>query len=157
MTYSVSPQSGRQPYSYQWYRDGVAIAGATAASYGYAATRPESFRLSETTRSSDGQSVSSYMDLSWYWTLAVAGPSSVKPNGPNCTWTASLNGGVVPLTYRWRNNAVVVGGNSPTLTLVAPGSGTLVLDLLVTDGAGNTLSWATNVPVSSSGDPCTSF
>ena len=157
LTYTVTPSNGRTPYTYQWYRDGVAIAGATGATYTYSTTRPESFRLSETTRSADGQSVTSLMDLNFNWSLDVQGPYSVRSRAPNCIWTAYVAGGVQPVVYQWRRNGTVVGGNSPQLFLTAPSSGSFTVSLGLTDGAANTKADSRTVTVSSSGDACTGF
>lgn len=73
VTFSVTLSAGTPPITYQWYRNGVLIAGATASSY----------TLSNPQLSDSGAS----------FTVIVTGPAGSVPSGPaTLTVTASIEG-----------------------------------------------------------------
>jgi hypothetical protein len=77
--------------------------------------------------------------------VTMTGPSSIRPNS-NCTWAASVNGGVTPYTYAWKRNGTSVSTSS---SYDGTGNTTFTLALTVTDHANSTSTVSKTVSISS--------
>lgn len=92
VTFSVTLTAGTQPITYQWYRNGTIISGATAASY----------TLSDPQLSDSGAQFS----------VIVTGPAGVVPSGPaTLTVTASIEGALYYTTVD--PGPTIRGGSNP--------------------------------------------
>ncbi len=102
---SAVTTEGTAPFSYQWQRNGVAINGATAATYAAGSVGDYTVQIT------DGQSCST---LSASRTVVAAQPISVTLGGDNVVCTqilssinyapslrANTSGGTAPFSYRW--------------------------------------------------------
>lgn len=77
-------------------------------------------------------------------TLAVAvTPNGAVPSYVQCTWTATVTGGVAPYHYAWTVNNVPMGSDSPYLQYTNNGSAFRVL-VTVTDQNAEQ-AWDSNV------------
>jgi hypothetical protein len=118
-TFSVTA-SGTAPLSYQWKKNGVAITGATSASYTTPAeTNADSgAQFSAAVSNSAGTATSNNAVLTV--TTNPVGPSiTTQPSNQtifaNLTATFSvLANGTSPLSYQWRKNGVAIPGATST-------------------------------------------
>ena len=115
--------TGSSPIAYQWSKDGVAISGATSATYSIASTiAASSGSYSVIVSNSVGSVVSTAVPL-------VLNPSGVPPSitsqptsksviaGSSVTFSV-IASGTASLTYQWRKNGTAIAGaTSPSLTL----------------------------------------
>lgn len=117
--------AGTGPFSYQWRKDGRAIAGATAAVYSLAAaTTADQGAYSVAVSNSVGSAVSpaAVLSVNTPSTPAVVAPSIttppaalvVMPGGPATLAVAAVGSG--PLGYQWsKDGSVIAGANGPVL------------------------------------------
>ncbi len=118
--------TGDGPLSYQWYKNGVAIAGATG--YQYTISRPlvtDSASYYATVRSTYGQATSStsVVNISEPPAFTTYPNYLVQGNlGAPLTLTTAAKPFDVnkPVTYQWyKNDAALSGKTAPTLTIAA--------------------------------------
>ncbi len=138
--------------SYQWSKNGTAIAGATS-SYYYPSSASLAGRYAVTVTNAAG-SVTSY-DAVIALTSTATGPVfSVQPAdkesypGGTVTFTASATG-AAPVSYQWRKNgANLAGATTDSLTLSnIQGSDAATYGVLATDANGSTPSAAASLTV----------
>ncbi len=125
LTLSVAVEGSAAGLTYQWRRDGVAIAGATAATYAIAAFRPADAGLyAVEVRNATGLTTSDPA-------LISAGPSTVAPGiaaqpagatvvaGDSASFTAAATG-TAPFAYQWlRDGSPVPAATNAVLTLAS--------------------------------------
>ena len=162
--------SGNPAPTYQWYRDSLAIAGATGANYGISnAIAGDAGAYQVRAQNSAGTATSATALLSV--TPATAAPiittqpvSQTVPAGSSATFTVVATGSPAP-TYRWfvqvKSGRTVTksylgGATNPTLTLVnvtTASAGTYAVE--VTNPAGTVVSTSAvlKVTTSSTGGP----
>jgi len=146
--------SGTAPFTYQWYKDGVAIAGATASSYSLtAASAGNAGAYTVTVSNSAGSITSTAATLSI--AAAVVAPSiSTQPT--SLSVTASQNAtfavaatGTAPLSYQWYKDGVAVSGAtslSLSLSTVAT-SDAGAYTVKISNAAGSVTSSVANLSV----------
>ena len=147
-TFSVSA-SGTAPLSYQWYKNGAVISGATSLSY---TTPSESISdngalFSVTVSNSAGSLTSSGATLS-VTTSPVAPSITTQPTGQTvfagqtATFSVIANG-TSPLSYQWRKNGTSISGatfaNYTTPAETTSDNGAL-FSVVVSNSAGNVTS-----------------
>lgn len=130
-TFSVTA-TGSAPISYQWRRNGTAIAGATGASYTTPATSiADSGALFTVLVSNAANSVTSATATLTVSAAAVAPTIATAPasltvsEGQTASFSVSA-AGTAPLTYQWRRNAVDIAG--ATSASYTTGATTLAAD-----------------------------
>ena len=114
-TFFVSA-SGTAPLSYQWRKNGTAIAGATSASYTTPAetTSDNGAQFSVAVSNSAGSLTSNAATLT-VTTAPVAPSITTQPSnqtvfaGQKATFSVSANG-TSPLSYQWRKNGTAISG-----------------------------------------------
>jgi hypothetical protein len=109
--------SGKTPLSYQWRKNGVAIAGATNATYSYTTTATTDSGNYDVVVSNSFGTVTSNVAV---WVVGVApvptAPTIVThPVGATLTVGQTINlsvsaSGTAPLTYQWRKGGVNISG-----------------------------------------------
>jgi hypothetical protein len=128
-TFSVVA-TGTAPLSYQWYRNTVAISGATSASYTTAATvsgdNGASFTVKVTNAAGSQTSNAATLTVS---AGAVAPTITTQPQsqtvtvGATATFSVAATG-TAPLSYQWyRNTVAISGATSASYTTAATVSG----------------------------------
>ena len=135
---------GTSPFSYQWYREGRPISGASQATYTMPAVSViyvGNYWVEIT------NAVGSVRSAPVKLNLGAPASMPVIVEHPRATIAAALSPltlavratGGSALRYVWRRNGVdVPGSNAPTLAILAPGAGTTDLySVLVLDAAGN--------------------
>lgn len=122
-TFTVAVEGATANLTYQWRRDGLALSGATGATYNIAAVRPsDAGRYTVDVRNSLGTTISDVAFL----TVAppVVAPTISEPPvgisrvaGQSALFAVTV-GGTAPFSYQWfRNGAAIAGATNATLTL----------------------------------------
>lgn len=125
LSLSVSA-TGSGPLSYQWYKDGVAISGATSSTLSFAsAVIGDSGNYHVVVSNSGGIATSSSAVV----VVTALAPVTTAPSigtppaaqsatiGSSVTFTVSVSG-TSPFTYQWlKNGILILGANSSSLTL----------------------------------------
>jgi hypothetical protein len=153
--------SGTMPASYQWRRDGVAISGATAATYTVSASQLSGANAFDVVVTNVVGSV-----LSEAAVVAANVPVSIAEQpaavsvgvGADAVFRV-VAGGTAPLTYQWRRNGVAIAGANGANYLLSgvqtANAGSF--DVVVGNVAGTVTSavavLSVNVPVSLSTQP----
>ena len=113
---------GSAPLTYQWLKNGTAIAGATSATLALAnVSATNAANYSVTVTNTVGSATSSNASLT------VLGPPAITSQPANLTVTQGNPGsfsatasGTAPLTFQWlKNGSVIPGANSNVLTFSA--------------------------------------
>ena len=137
-TFVSTVSGGAAPYSYQWFRNGTAISGATNANYVFTPTVAGTYRI--------------YLKVTDYAGVSVNSPNStarvevlmnvaVTPThvgiyvGQLQTFSSSVSGGTSPYTYQWfLNGSAVSGATSASWTFTPGSAGNYMVYVKVTDG-----------------------
>ena len=147
-TFSVVA-GGTAPLSYQWQKNGVNIAGATASSYTTPATATtDSGSTFDAVVSNTAGSVTSNSGTLTVNAAVVAPTITTQPVNQTVTagQTATFSvvaGGTAPLSYQWQQNGVNIAGatassyTTPVTTTANSGS---TFDVVVSNTAGNATS-----------------
>ena len=163
-TVTASPAGFRDPdgdaltYRYQWFRNGNAIAGATAAALNLAGAgagdRGDALRVEVTATDTHAATSDPALGTATVAnSVPAAGTAQLKPTSPSSedylTATASgfsdADGDALSYRYQWfRNGSAIGGANGRTLDLSQPGNGdpgdTIEVDVTAVDGVGGTSS-----------------
>jgi len=154
-TFTVAA-TGSAPLQFQWRRNGVAIGGATSASFVLsAATLADSGATFAVVVSNAGGTVTS-VGIPLTVTAATVAPSIVvQPqdtsvlSGGAATFTVTADG-TVPLSFQWRRNGTpIVGATNATLNLssLALADDGAAFTVVVTNAAGQATSAAATLHV----------
>lgn len=122
LSLSVEMLNSGSSWTYQWYKDGTAINGATSSSY-YRSTitaahagRYKLVITSGTTTTTSQEAVISVVERSTAPVFTTQPAAAVGVKGGSVTLTALATGGTP--TYQWRRNgSPIVGATDATLTL----------------------------------------
>jgi hypothetical protein len=107
--------SGTAPLSYQWSKGGVAISGATSATYALTNVQAANAGSYTCTVTNSAGSVTTTAAVLTVSTTAVAPGIATQPAGAtvtvggNVTFTVAANGSL-PLTYQWYVGGVAISG-----------------------------------------------
>lgn len=135
----VAAKGGHGTYSYQWYKDGAAVSGATNQSCGITAAGSYYCIVKD----NSGQSVKS-RTCQVIAKLAVTSQPQSKTvaNGKTAALSVSVSGGKTPYTYQWyRNGLFVSGANSSTYNAASSGN----YYCLIKDSSGQSITTNTVV------------
>jgi hypothetical protein len=134
---------GRPPYSYQWYRNGTIVPGATGQNWTFTPSATGHYRVYVNITDSLNSKVQSNIvtDIIVYPSLTT----SISPAIVNLTvgntqqFNSTVSGGLAPYTYQWyyTNNTAITGATTSTLTYKANLTGTYNIYLNVTDKLSN--------------------
>jgi hypothetical protein len=148
-TFTSSVSGGTSPYSYQWYLNGVAVSGATGASWTFTPSSTGSYTVYvKVTDSACKQATSNTATVTVKAALSVTvSPSSVTLDvGQSQTFTSSVSGGTSPYSYQWYLNGVAVSGaTGASWTFTPSSSGTYTVYVEVTDSATSPANAKSNV------------
>jgi hypothetical protein len=155
-TYSVTA-AGAVPLSYQWRKNGTAIAGATSAGYATPAetTADNGVTFAVVVSNSAGSVISRAARLT-VSAVAVAPTITTQPADQSIRagQTASFSvvaSGTAPLSYQWRDNgAPITGATSSSYTTQAESTSDngATFAVVVTNSAGSVISRAARLTVS---------
>lgn len=138
--------SGTSPFSYQWRKNGTAIAGATAATYvtPALATTDSGALFSVVVTNTAGSATSANATV----TVNAVAPSVSAPAstsvvaGSTATFSVTASGSA-PFTYQWKKNGIAIAGanaaahTTPTLTTADNGA---LYSVLVLNSVGSVAS-----------------
>jgi hypothetical protein len=153
--------TGTAPIRYQWRRNGVALLGATSASYTLANAGLENLGIYDVVLTNPAGSVTStpaVITLNTGLTL-LTHPASTKVNpGKSVSLSVTANG-TLPITYQWRKDGVLLkGATAATYSLASAqtvNSGSY--DVVVTNPVGSVTSkvavLSLNAPVAITSQP----
>ncbi|MGC2531172.1 MAG: choice-of-anchor D domain-containing protein, partial [Candidatus Acidiferrum sp.] len=147
---------GTAPLTYQWQKNAVKIAGATASSYTTPATATtdsgSTFRVVVTNTAGNVTSNAATLTVN---AAAVAPTITTQPvnqtvtAGQTATFTA-VAGGTAPLSYQWQKNGVNIAGATAT-SYTTPATATTdsgsTFDVVVSNTAGSVTSSAATLTV----------
>jgi peptidoglycan/xylan/chitin deacetylase (PgdA/CDA1 family) len=139
-TFSSTVSGGAPPYSYQWYRNGTAVSGATSANWTFTPTSAGTYIIYLRVADSNTAIVRSNNATTRVETpmTVTITPTQVKMYvGQSQTFSSSLSGGTAPYSYQWYlNDTAVLGATGSTWTFTPRSAGNYAIYLNVTDGFG---------------------
>jgi hypothetical protein len=157
VTLSVTA-SGTAPFSYQWYRNGAAVSGATNATLPFTAVAlSDAANYSVLVSNSSGAALSNVATLTVTAAPAVATLSAVSGRvvefGAAATLT-SLFTGSGTLTYQWSKNGTALSGQTNAAYTIASATASDAGDYTVTatNSVGNVTSSTIAVTVATVGN-----
>ncbi len=140
--------SGSAPLSYQWYRNTVAIPGATAASYTTATISSVDsgsvFTCTVTNSAGSATTAAAVLTVAAGPTITVQPASQTVTAGTSVTFTVAATS-TSPISYQWSRNTVAIpGATSASYTLASPAmadsGSSFVCSVSTAAGAQNTLA-----------------
>lgn len=155
-TFSVAVSGGTGPVSYHWRKNGVDIAGATAASYTIAASAVgDAGAFTVAVVSPSGTLVSSAATLMVSTTPQPPGITAQPANqtvalGQTATFSVAASSSSA-INYQWRRNAVaIVGATASTYTTPAAAAAdeAAQFSVVVSNSTGSTTSAAATLTIS---------
>ena len=122
LTLSVAATGNPPPFTYQWSKNGVAIAGATGSTYAIANTAlTDAGNYAVTVSNICGSTNSSpaTVTIAADPPVIIAQPLSqvVKENTNNVSFSVSVTG-TAPLSYQWLYNGVAINGATAATYLI---------------------------------------
>ncbi|MFN8011292.1 MAG: immunoglobulin domain-containing protein [Holophagaceae bacterium] len=157
-TFTVAA-TGTAPMSYQWQKNGAAIAGATAASYTTPATTTAdsgaTFRCVVSNSAGSATSSSATLTVNAAATaptITTQPASQTVTAGATATFTVAASG-TSPFTYQWRKNGTAISGataasyTTPATTTADSGS---AFSVVVSNSAGSATSGNATLTVNGS-------
>lgn len=124
-SFSVVISGGTAPISYQWKRNGVAIGGATSATYAIATTTVADsgamFNVDITNPAGVLASSNATLTVTAPMSPTITTqPADVSVNvGQAATFTVTISGGTAPISYQWKRNGSVIAGATTTSYQIA--------------------------------------
>jgi hypothetical protein len=136
--------TGTGTLSYAWSKNGVAISGATAASYTYTpsvADNQASFTVLVTSTYGSTTSSAAILTVLTVPTISTQPANTSAVLGQSATFSV-VAAGSAPLLYSWTQAGVTVGSNSPTFTTAPTTSASNgnVINVTVKNAAGQITS-----------------
>ena len=141
-TFSSSVSGGTPPYTYQWYRNGTAVSGATSPTWTFTPTQTGHYNiylrvtdsLNNIAQSNTVSDILVYIQLS----VSISPTSANITLGGSQTFTSTVTGGVPPNSYQWvLNGTAVSGATNPTWTFTPTQTGHYNIYVNVTDSLNN--------------------
>jgi len=137
--FTSSISNGTSPYSYQWYLDGVAVSGATSATWAYTPSAADSHTVYVKVTDSVGVSATSSIvpvRVSGALSVSISPVSVILDVGQSQLFTSSISNGTSPYSYQWYVNGVAVSGATSASWTYAPQSaGAYTIYVKTTDSA----------------------
>jgi hypothetical protein len=122
-TFSVVA-SGTAPLAYQWQKNGVAVAGATASAFSIATTQSSDAGNYGCVVSNSAGSITSSPATLTVTTATVAPSIATQPAGSTVNEGAAANftvaaNGTAPLTFQWQKNGTALAGATSATLVIA--------------------------------------
>jgi outer membrane protein assembly factor BamB len=136
--FTSSITGGNASYTYQWYRNGVAV--GTNPTYTFTTSTQGSYTVYVNVTDSSNSTVKSNIatiTANPLPSVAISPTSAVLDVGQSRLFTSSVAGGTAPHSYQWiLNGFAVSGATNATWTFTPTSSGSSTVYLNVTDSAG---------------------
>lgn len=138
VTLMVVAFGGTAPYTYQWNKDGAAIAGATSSSYETGVPGNYTCTITDARGVSVTSAVATVVIESVDPLIITSQPKGASiVDGTKATLTVAVSGGALPYSYQWYGNGIVINGaNSAEYITGEAGSYTCT----ITDGNGKSVT-----------------
>jgi PKD repeat protein len=142
VTLNSTVSGGTSPYSYQWYLNGLAVKGATSATWTHIFNSSGSYTVY--LRVTDAVSYSAVSNASAVTvnilpSVTVSPHSAALDTNQSVTFTSSISGGTSPYSYQWYlNGAPVTGATGASWAYTFTSSGSCTVYLEVTDAVSET-------------------
>jgi len=145
VTFASAVSGGTSSYSYQWYLNGVAVTGATGATWTYTLTSAASYAVY--LKVADSAFPAANIVKSNNATVSVSSSLSVTVSpglagldvGQSVTFTSAVSGGTLPYSYQWYLNGILqTGATGSSWTYTFTSSGSYTVYLKVTDAVSGT-------------------
>jgi glucose/arabinose dehydrogenase len=135
-SFSTVPM-GTPPFSYQWKKDGVALAGANSESLDFAAVTPgDAGAYSVVVSSACGTHETAAATLQVFDAVTATTPEPVEVCAGTAVQFSTTPGGKGPFSFQWKKNGTpIAGATAPLLDLIFVGSGDSGAYSVVVDGA----------------------
>jgi outer membrane protein assembly factor BamB len=163
--FTATVSGGTPSYSYQWYRNGTLVSGATGAAWNFTTGSVGTYQVY--VRVTDGVNVVAQSPNAQVTTVNPAPTVSVSPNsavmdmGQSRQLNSTVTGGNPSFAYQWYlNGTPAIGATNSTWTFVPSSSGFYSIYVNVTDAVGftaksNTATVTVNPALSVSVSPMT--
>lgn len=147
--------TGTGSLTYQWYRNGTVVSGATQATLSFSAIHADDNAASFTvvvrdnTASVTSAAATLTVTPSAVQVAAAPGNATVQV-GSDATFSVSVSSGTRPISYQWlRNGSAISGATEATLTLtqVALTDSGALLSVMVSNAAGSITTEAATLTV----------
>ena len=139
VTFFSSVSGGTTPYSYQWYLNGSAVAGANQSSWIFTPTSTGYYLVHLNVTDNVGSMVKSNVaevTVNPSLSVSIQPSSSTITLGESVNFTSTVDGGTPPYNYQWYlNDTAVSGANDPSWNFTPVSTGYYQVCLKVTDGA----------------------
>jgi invasion protein IalB len=152
-TYSVTA-TGTAPLSYQWQKNGTAIAGATAASYTTPAETPAdsgaTFAVVVSNSAGSVASRAAHLAVAAAPTITTQPADQSIRAGQTATFSVVASG-TAPLSYQWQKNGTAIAGAtaaSYTTPAETPADNGATFAVVVSNSTGNATSRSARLTVS---------
>ncbi len=137
VTFTSSVSGGTSPYSYQWYLDGSAVAGADSSSWVFTPTSADYYLVHLNVTDNLGEEAKSNIaevTVNPELSVSIQPASTVITLGQSVDFTSTVSGGTPPYTYQWYvNDTEVSGANSSSWTFTPTSTGYYLVSLKVAD------------------------
>ena len=144
-SFSVTASGGTSPYSYTWFKNGVQVAGATAATFSLVTASTDNGALIHAQVTDSAAAPATVTTADATLTVTVPPPLAITTQPANVTvavgatanFSVVASGGKAPLVYAWfKNNVQVSVGTSPGVSFVTTAADNgAVMKVTVTDSA----------------------
>jgi hypothetical protein len=148
--FTSSVSGGAGPYSYQWYLNGVAVAGATGASWAFTPSSPGSYTVYVKVTDNVGMQATSNtasVTVNAAPSVTVSSGSVTLDVGQSQIFTATVSGGTSTFSYQWYlDGGSVSGATGPSWTYTPSSSslGSHSVYVKVTDSASTPVTVQSN-------------
>jgi Immunoglobulin domain/CARDB len=153
VTFSVSAD-GTSPFSYQWYKNSVAISGATSSSYtlsACAACDTGTYYVVVSNLAGSTTSDNAVLTVNTAPAITTQPTNQAATVGASVTFTAAASGTPAP-TYQWQKNGVNISGATNASYTIASVAATddATYTVVATNSAGSAISSSATLTVLSS-------
>jgi hypothetical protein len=141
--------------AHAWYANGSSIAGATGQSLNYTPLAPGTLQVQHRVDEASGLWDTLTVPITVIYSASINGPSPVRSTSL-CTYrySATITGGVAPLTRQWKINGVNVGSNQGYYDATFATTGSFEVSVTVTDNVGNVTTGVKWVTVNTTAPMC---
>ena len=139
VTFTSSVSGGTSPYSYQWYLNETAVAGANSNSWTFTPTSTGYYLVHLNVTDNLGEEAKSNIaavTVNPALSVSIQPVSSTITLGQSVSFNSTVSGGTQPYTYQWYvNETEPLGANSPSWIFTPASTGYYLVSLKAADAA----------------------